>query len=268
MNKRLILAIGLSFLIMVIWARLAEKFYPIERQEVTEKSLEPAPTFIPSEEKETETLISAISHNRELVFSLPGACLKKVNFSQYADYEVSLEQGFCLAEQDLVFTQERLDSEEAIFVHQDGQKRITKQFNYSDPNFIITLDIKIENLSEQSLSYPSGLILRTINLSSQQFKNRLREVFLKQPDRILRLNPGKETKIQHSGEFFGFRDNYFCAIIIPMSFPEMLQVVRIDRATSQLGLSRPDDRTFAQPDWAFTILYLSWSPAGRTIKSI
>ena len=248
MSRRLILAIGLSFLIMLTWSRLTQKFYPIERQEVREEIPPASPTSIvfkeeKEEEKEEEPL-KTISHGRELFFSPSSASFKKVVFprpedSQPEDYTLTLEKGFSLAEQDLDFTKEEFNSEEAIFVYQDDKKRITKHFNYSDPNFIITLDIKIENLSDQSLSYPSGLILGAIDLSSRGIDSRFREVFLKQPDKILRLNPGKETKVRHSGEFFGFRNRYFCAILIPMSFPEMLQITRINRTMSQLGLSRP-----------------------------
>ena len=244
MSKRLILAIGLSFLVMLVWARLVQKPYPIEKQRVTEEIPQPPPAPILPEEKEPEEkgeeiLLSTISQDRELVFSLPSACLKKIIFFQFNDYAFSLEQGFCLTNQDLVFIPERLDSEEAIFVYQDEKRRITKHFNYSDPNFVITLNIKIENLSEQYLVYPSNLILGAIDLSARGLDSRFKEVFVKQPDRLLRLNPSKETKIQHSGEFFGFRNRYFCAILIPILFPETLQIIRTNRIKSQLVLSRP-----------------------------
>jgi len=239
MNKRLILAIALSFLVMLIWSRIIQKFYPVERQEVIEKKPEPSVSLVSPEKERTETLVSAISHEREFVFSLPSASLKKIVFARFGDYPFNLDQGFCLTEQDLGYTLTTLDSNEAIFVYQDEKKRITKHFNYSDPNFIIGLDIKIENLSEQPLSYPSGLILGTINLNSRQLEGRFKEIFLKQPDRIIRLNPHSELKIKQSGDFFGFRERYFCAILIPISFPETLQVLRLNRTQSQLILSRP-----------------------------
>ena len=253
MNKRLVLAIALSFLVMMVWSRMTKDLYHVERQEVTEQIPQPTPPLIPPEEERPETLVSAISQGRELVFSLPSACLKKVIYSEFEDYVFNLEQGFCLAEQELVFTQERLDSEQAIFIHQDEQRRITQQFNYSDPNFIITLDIKIENLSEQSLPYPSSLILGGIDFQPKESEPRkmgiqLAEVFLKHSDEILRLNPREETKVPEGGEFFGFRNNYFCAILIPISFPEALQIMpvsctkgffRMSCAKSQIVLSRP-----------------------------
>ena len=243
MNKNLILAIALSFLVMITWSRLTQKFYPIDTQEVKDKNAQQAPQLEPShivlpEDKE-ESLVNVISNDRELVFSLPQACLKKVTFSQFNDYDFSLGKGLCLIDQDLVFTQERLDSTEAIFVHQDESKRITKKFNYSDSNFTITLDIKIENLSGQPLAYPYSLALGAIDLNSKGIEGRFKEIFLKQPDRILRLSPSRITKIHYGGDFFGFRERYFCAIIMPMSFPETLSVQRIDRRQTQLILSLP-----------------------------
>jgi YidC/Oxa1 family membrane protein insertase len=245
MNKNLILAISLSFLVMVIWARLTQpsKTYPIATQEVTESYPNQQPQSVPSsvmpQPDKEEALVSAISHNREIFFSLPSASLKKIVFGHFSDDELSLGQGLRLAEQGLQFTQERLNSQEAVFVYQDADKRITKRFDYSDPNFSLEVDIKIENLSTQSLPYPSGIVLGTIELNSRSLDARFKEVFIKQPDRILRLSPRRATQIKHSGEFFGFRERYFCAILIPISFPEMLQVVKPDRTKSQLVLSRP-----------------------------
>lgn len=259
MSKRLILAIALSFLVMLTWSRLAQKFYPIAQQEVREEISPSATSFISpseqkaeapadiaphifSEEQQTETKeVKVVSHHRELVFSLPYACLKKVKFLQYQndDKYFNLGQGFCLAGQRLIFTTEKLDSKEAIFVCQDERRRITKHFHFSNPNYVIRLDIKIENLSEQSSVYPSNLVLGTMNINSRQLDSRFNEIFLKQPDKILRFNPSRATKDKLGGEFFGFRGRYFCAILIPLSFPETLQIARINRIKSQLMLSRP-----------------------------
>ncbi|MFH1577520.1 MAG: membrane protein insertase YidC [Candidatus Omnitrophota bacterium] len=250
MNKRLILAVALSFLVMLTWAKMAQKFYPIEQQGVTEHSPQVSPNVFTPEQTQVslpaasldvqnEVLVSVFSHDRELIFNPASASLKKIIFSQYSDYEVDLGQGFYLTGENLVFTQKTLNSQEAIFVYQDSQKRIIKHYNYSDPSFVITLDIEIENLSEQPLPYPPGLILGTISLDSRGLDARFKEIFVKQPERMLRLKPNKETRVQHSGEFFGFRDRYFCGIIIPMSYPETLQIIRPDRVNSNLLLSRP-----------------------------
>jgi YidC/Oxa1 family membrane protein insertase len=243
MNKNLILAIALSFLVMISWSRMTQKFYPVDKQGVNDINTEQVSQLKPSPivllEEQEQNLVSAISNNRELVFSLPQACLKGVIFPQFSDYDFNLEQGLCLVDPDLVFTQERLDSTEAIFVHQDKSKRITKQFNYSDPHFTITLDIKIENLSDQPLTYQHNLALGAIDLNSKGLESRFKEIFIKQPDRMLRLSPSRATKIHYSGDFFGFRERYFCAILIPMSSPETLSVQRVNRTQSQLILSRP-----------------------------
>ncbi len=241
MNRRFILAIVLAFLVMMFWARLVEKFYPIERQEVSEKTPPPPPVLISpkiSSKEKPESLIATMSRNYELVFSLPSACLKRIKFLDFNQQVFDLGHGFCLGEREMDFTQEKLTSEEAIFVHQDEKKRITKHFDFSNPNFIINLNIEIKNLSDQPLSYPSGLILGEVSLNSKGLDSRFKEVFIKQPDSILRLSPAKESKIQHSGEFFGFRDRYFCAIIIPITFPENLMISRLSRTKSQLALIR------------------------------
>lgn len=242
MNRRLILAIALAFLVMMLWARLVEKFYPIERQGVSKRTPKPSTALISSKissKEEPESLVATTSRNCELVFSLPSACLKRIKFLDFNQHVFNLGYGFCLGERDLDFTQETLTSKEAVFVHQDEKKRITKHFDFSNPNFIINLNIEIENLSDQPLSYPSGLILGEISLDSKGLDSRFKEVFIKQTNSILRLSPSRESKIQYSGEFFGFRDRYFCAIIIPITFPENLMISRLNRTKSQLALTRP-----------------------------
>jgi len=244
MSKRFILFISLSFLIILVWSGLAQKFYPIDSQEVrTKEILSPAP-HIPSQEKEIHQEkesypVSIVSHGKELIFSLPSACLEKIVFSQFDNYTLSLNDGLCFVDKGLIFIQKKADSQEAIFVHQDQTRRITKHFKYPDPNFIITLDIKIENLAEQSLFYPSELILGSVNLKPQGIESRFKEIVIKQQDRMLRINPFKKNNKEHFGEFFGFRDRYFCAIIIPTLFPEALNINRVNNSISQLYLSRP-----------------------------
>ena len=156
MNRNLILAIALSFLVMAAWAKFTQKFQPLDTQEVTGKAPlvepEPPPPITVPEIQQEETLVNTISHGRELVFSLPSACLKSIKFSQFGDLTFNLGQGLCLAQSDLDFSLEKITPEEAIFIHQDKDKRITKRFDYSDPNFVVLVDIKFENLSEQYLT--------------------------------------------------------------------------------------------------------------------
>ena len=236
---------------------MTQKFYPIEQQEVIDETHQtppqPRPLHVVSGEAKEEHLVSAISNKRELVFSLPSACLKNIIYAQFGDEVFDLQQGFCLSDQDLFFTQERLDSEEAIFVHKDENKRITKHFNFADPTFVVTLDIKIENLSQESLAYPSSLILGAINLTpkasdSKRVGVQLSEIFLKQSEGIRRFNPRQEALLPQVEDFFGFRNNYFCAILIPESFPEALRItptnctkglLRMNCANSQIILSYP-----------------------------
>lgn len=243
MNKRLILAIALSFFVMLIWSRLTQRFYPIDTQEViteqTETELAPVVPALDIEQT-TENQVSVISQDREFIFDLPSACLKKVIFQNFGDYVFDLGYGICLTRQDLVFRQQQLTSQEAVFIAENSNLKITKQLDYSNPDFLLILNIKIENLSDQSIAYPADLILGLIDISSSGLDARFKEVFVKQPEGILRLPPSKETKVKHSGEFFGFRDRYFCAIIKPMTFPETLAVSRLGRKQSQLVLSRPE----------------------------
>ena len=234
LNKRLIIAIALSFLVIAIWSKLSPSPQLVEQQRVAQQEPAPvSPTFVePEYEQEDQVLLSAESGGRELVFSLPSACLQKIIFPgpdgiAPEEYTFSLGKGFELIGQDLVFRQEKLNSREAVFVHEDEQKRVTKRFNYSNPNYAITLDIEIENLSPYLLPYPTGMILGAIDLDSRGLNSRFKEVFIKEAQSagMRRLSPAKATKEQQRGDVFGFRDRYFCAVVIPVSAPEAMQVV-------------------------------------------
>ncbi|MFC1657804.1 membrane protein insertase YidC [Candidatus Omnitrophota bacterium] len=247
MNKNLVLAIALSFLIMVTWSRITQKLYPVDTQDVTTEISQhqplsqaaPLPVVSQQTTAQDQVTVSAKTNNQELVFNLPSASLRKVVFTQMNDHELLLETGFCLADKNLVFEQQQLGPEQAIFVHEDAQIKITKRFDYSEPASGITLDIEIENLSEQPLAFQTDLVLASMDLNSKGLESRFKEIFVKQPDKIVRLSPGKATKFAYEGDFFGFRERYFCAIIMPMSFPEKLQIIRSSRTQSQLILSRP-----------------------------
>ncbi len=215
-----------------------QRFYPIGNKEVTEPNTQPLQIDVMPEVTREESLVSTFAHNRELIFDVSQGCLKRVIFSQFGDYVFDLKQGFYLNNPDLIFTQEKLDEREAIFSYQDEQKRITKHFDYSDQNFVIKLGIDIENVSEQPISFSDDLILGIIELNSRQLDSRFKEAFLQEPDRILRLNPARRIKIYDKGKFFGLRDRYFCVILIPLSYPERFQLVRLTRTSVQMNLSR------------------------------
>lgn len=234
MNKRLVLAIALSFLVMLIWSRIAPQRYPVDMQRVTEEP-PPSPAFIvEQEELEPESLLSVHSQNRELIFSLPSASLIKVIFSDYDEYELNLGQGLQLAEKGLFFTEKKLTPQEAIFEHKDTQKRITKRYNYADAGYIMQLDIEIENISHQPLQPPDFLILGELDINLRGFEARFQELFIRQSNKIQRLSPNKVNQSQYSGDFIGFRNRYFCAIITPVNFPGNYRIIRTEHKTSQL----------------------------------
>ena len=261
MNQRLIIAVALSFLIMLLWAQMMKKFYPVDRQDVALKGqssdLAPVVTEPVLEPAIKEELITASTQNRELVFSLPSASLKMIKFLEFANDSFSLEQGFTLTNANLDFRPDKVNSQEAIFVHKDSTLKITKRFDYSDPNYAIKLDIKIENLSDHTIAYPINLLMATIDFTLQKTQSKraglqLKEVFLQSNNQIQRINPRQNDK-QYSGEYFGFRNNYFCAILIPRIFAGSLKVIPshcskslfgMNCAKSQLMLMQPTQNIF------------------------
>ncbi|MBU1090767.1 MAG: hypothetical protein KKC42_02860, partial [Candidatus Omnitrophica bacterium] len=96
MEKRLVIAIALSLLILLSWQALAPKPQLVEKQEVTAVSLpqqQAASTPVPALSVASEVpLSSLINYSREefdLVFVEPQAALKEILFKGYKDYKVN-----------------------------------------------------------------------------------------------------------------------------------------------------------------------------------
>ncbi len=204
---------------------------PTVNQDVTtQTSQDPLPLSLPvlsaPETEKEELLVSASAHNRELVFDVVSASLKKIIFFDFGEYSFDLDQSFALLGQNLVFTQQKCDSQQAVFVYQDEQQRIIKRFDYSNPNGDITLDIETENLSEAFLPYSSNLSLGVFDLESRDISSRYQEVFFRQSQGMQRVSPRRATKEQQPGDFFGFRNPHFCIVVIPVLSPETIQVAQ------------------------------------------
>lgn len=220
MEKRVLLAIVISLLVILIWSSLMSKFYSVEKQEVTEKPLLPAVELsqsIPIETKEIAEGVSLEKINldkQEFVFALPYATVKEVFFKDYQNYKFSLVQGFWLKDNRLTFQTKQLGTE-PIFIYEDPEKRILKHFLFHKSNYTIGLDIRVQNLSQQVLNIDYPLILAKVNLVTGQLGGRFQEVVLGQKEKLMRLNLNRDFYSSEEIKFMALKERYFCLIIQP-----------------------------------------------------
>jgi YidC/Oxa1 family membrane protein insertase len=242
MEKRLLLAISLSLLVMLVWAGATSKFYHVAKQEVTEikpqATAELPKTLTPDIKEETENIsLEKINlKKQEYVFALPYAVIKEVIFKDYQNYKFSLQQGFWLKDNNLAFKAERL-GEEPVFIYEDQNKRITKQFNLHKSNYSIGLDIKIQNLSNSALVIDYPLILSKVNLTTNQLESRFQEVIIAQKQNLLRLNPRRDFYSTEDLRFLAIKDRYFCVIIEPNNSDFRAFINKFNHKEAEVGLT-------------------------------
>ena len=224
MERRLVLALALSLLVVLSWSGLMAKLHPIDKQEVTmEKPLptpdleRPAPVTN-KEIKETGAQDTGFENvafdNQEIVFALPSATIREVIFKNYQNYQFILQRGFWLKDSGFKFQVEKLGSEPS-FIYQDQDKKIIKHFILDNSNNHIGLDIIIKNLSNNAIDINYPIILGNIELSSSQLESRFQEIILLQGEKILRLNLRRNFTSTENLKFMAIKDRYFCLVVQP-----------------------------------------------------
>jgi len=242
MDKRLILAIALSLLVLLLWSALVARLQPIDNKEVTEKILKSSlvssnqitPSLTPAEPP-SSSLITLSKKDWEIIFIEPQAAIKEVVFKAYQSYKFSLQYGLLIEDKNLVFKKENISQQSATFVYQDMGKRITKRYLFSDSDYNLDLEIEVENLSQQAISINLPLVLGVLNFGREQTQARFQDVTVALSEKIIRPNARKDSLLEKV-KFLGLRDRYFCAIIEPEAKDENGFIKRINPQQTEIGL--------------------------------
>jgi YidC/Oxa1 family membrane protein insertase len=242
MDKRLILAIALSLLVLLLWSALVARLQPIGNKEVTEKILKSSlvssnqitPSLTPAEPP-SSSLITLSKKDWEIIFIEPQAAIKEVVFKAYQSYKFSLQYGLLIEDKNLVFKKENISQQSATFVYQDMGKRITKRYLFSDSDYNLDLEIEVENLSQQAISINLPLVLGVLNFGREQTQARFQDVTVALSEKIIRPNARKDSLLEKV-KFLGLRDRYFCAIIEPDAKDESGFIKRINPQQTEIGL--------------------------------
>lgn len=250
MDKRTLLAIILTFLILSLYSFVLTKFYPIENKKDIAKTplkSEFAPQkqnafSIPSElsppGKTSEETIIIGKH--EIVFSLPEGAIKSVYFKGY-DHRLSLGKAFLYQDKPyLPFIMEKT-AEAVIFSYTGQAEEIIKRFNFSNSNYSIEIELINRNLSDSVQKSAPQLLLAKIFPSKRNLEDRFLEADLFTSKEILRtgiISPKKEMGEVMGLKAVGFRDRYFCAILRPLNSLENKAFVRkITNEGVEIGIS-------------------------------
>ncbi len=242
MEKRLILAIAFSLLILVSWSALTSKFYPVENKDVTKVaplSVKTAPKEIPllgsTPENASLATFQYAQNNFEITFIEPLAAIKEVVFKAHQDYRFSLKYAFLLADKSLTFKRENASYPGLIFTSLDRDKKITKKFTFHNSSYSIELDIKIENLTTIPLEINLPLVLGVQDFSPSAAQARYQDVVIATKDRIQHLQARKDL-IFEEVKFLALRDRYFCLILEPAT-NNLAGFIHKINSESEIGLN-------------------------------
>jgi YidC/Oxa1 family membrane protein insertase len=220
MDRRLILAVALSFLVLMGWSRIVSKVYHIENKEVTiEKNTPSPPAEIKPPSLQTAVLPDAPvvkfeNSLSEVFFLEQAAAIKEVKFKQYPAEALVLRQGLQLAQCPLEFKLVSRTDNEMTFACKNQNKEITKRFIFSNSNYGIELQLWINNISPATIKLEPNIILGSLDLGYQNKLARQQDILFAFPDKLLRPHPRKAILVP-GVKFISLRSGYFCAIAEP-----------------------------------------------------
>lgn len=227
MEKRLILAVTLSILVLLAWSALAPK-QPIETHVLPDNSqiakpidqqALPAIGQDPAALPETKLLADAALvdlSTEKLKFSFiePAAAIKELTFQEYQQEKLDLGYGLLLPGESVAFQLNQKTSSGLVFVQKGKTKKIIKDFIFSKDNYSMELSIIIENLSNLKLDFDLPIILGLIDLSKNTEDARFINIIASRKGKVVTLNPKKDFSADDL-KFIAIRDKYFAVVLQP-----------------------------------------------------
>jgi YidC/Oxa1 family membrane protein insertase len=242
MEKKLIFAIALSMLVLLAWSAIAPKPQPVVVQEVTSSSstaaLE-APAVISQEltcpPKENLVCLDFNFADFEVSFIESLAAIKSVKYKTFQQAEFLLGNGFMIEDKNLVFKKESATKDTVVFSANDGVKKITKKFIFSNSNYRIDLEVSVRNLTNQLLDVSLPLILGTLNYSHTNPQARYQDMTIATKEKTWHSSSRKDQDFADV-RFLSLRDRYFCAIVAPAEGNYDGLMRKISKEDMSLGL--------------------------------
>ena len=199
-EKRIILAMALSLMVVFLWSKFLPKTYLSEKKTVTTQTLQAipapvAPNIVVLSEPPESALQKLSFPGVETVFVSSQATIKETLFQDYRLGKLILKSGFLLGSPEMVFVAGPSSPQEANFTYEDKDKRIDKRFLFSNSKYSIGLEIKIENMSNLPLSLDLPIILGILDSVADPVGARFQDVTMVSQEKIEHPHPRKETSL-------------------------------------------------------------------------
>lgn len=239
MERKLILAVVLSAMVLLGYNYLVTKVYHLEKPAPLTLNKETSPILpessLPAAEiKQEKSTPSSISLERNMLednnlkvkFINLGANIEEIYLPSFKKrfFETGL---FNLQEtRDKPFSLVSAEANKIAYVFNDGQKKISKIYRIS--NNAIELEIVVENLSNAAQDVALHLDYFSLNLQQEDadFKKdkNFFDLVISLPDKVLRKNIARITAkdnifAPNQFNWIGLKDRYFCTIVQPEAHP-------------------------------------------------
>jgi len=226
MEKRVLLALILSMLIIITWSVLVPRPTPLPPLPLRQ----PAHTEIVNISKPiAQQLVTLSTTQYEINFIESQAAIQDIVFKAYQSYRYNLQYGFSLDDPNLIFHREKGPADEMVFSADDGRRQIIKRFIFHNSNYNIELEIDILNKSGNPMKMNTPLILGLVDFTGNQTRVRLQDATIALKEKILHPNVHKDVTYAET-RFLAIRDQYFCAIV---EFPKETFSAHIKKINSQ-----------------------------------
>ena len=242
MEKRLILAIVLSLIILLSWSAIISRTHPLENKGVITENLSKAPQAINQEKvlpttPPEETLPTIIFEQDKIKvgFIESQAAIKEVFFKNYPKGSLLLRNGFAINDPSLNFKKIRSTDNSITFQHVDGNKKIVKAFIFSNTGYELWLEINVQNDSSSPLQIDLPLWLGILDFTLGGASSQFQDIVVQTKEKTMHLTARKDQEFAQF-QFIALRDRYFCAILQPEKIDTMGLLRKIDAGKLQAGI--------------------------------
>ncbi len=245
MEKRYILVIALSFCVLLAWSALVKKPYPIADKAIATKEIvTPAPVAQESlpDKAGAKSLVAEsptleyFRGDEKLIFTEQNAALREIIFNGHQQSKFPLKYGFMIDDAALQFKEMSNLENTLRFVQSDSDKKIAKDFIFSNSSYDFWLQINVQNVSSETITLSLPIILGVLDFSANSMNTRYLGVVAKTQEKTFHFNGRKDT-FQDGVEFIALRDRYFCALIEPESKDCSAFVRKLNAKESEVGLT-------------------------------
>ena len=240
MEKRLIVAITLSILVLLVWSAFTPKNpLPKPAAQVTNIGISTVKEVTPAETIPLLPVMPPVLFKNDTIqveFIEHTASVNRVIFDKYRSHKFQLGNGFALLLDKLSFKKQFASATDIIFVHKDENKEITKHFIFHKSDYSIDLEINVQNLTNASLDIELPVEVGFIDLKSLGGQARYEDFVVGLAEKTLHLN-GQKEGVYENVKFAAIRDRYFCAILGSPSEDYSVRIKKIDAQKTSIILA-------------------------------